>query len=735
MAHEAAPLMTGARRGSHDVARPVRSALAALVLVNALGACDRRGGAASRDAGLALSDGPAQTGVCAASGQETPLGLASPPFGALATDLDIPDDATPGGSSRLGAGSAGVYAATRRGIQLFALHAAAPVAVVPDVDAVTLVPDGARLYWLRVVDSSWHLYASDGKGGHVAELGAGAAGRRPRLAVDEDDLYVSGPCRNQAIVVIPKDGGAMRPSHAPCDDDDLREYDFLSVNHGFAAWTGIAGDRDEIMLSGPATWTASRRHLPYAAVVASGASFFGLEVQYDGARRTRDIRVDAWAPDRPETRAPVGVFPVATAGKGATFDIAGVEASGGDLIVVTDDDDGPSVDLWHLRGASQDARLLARMPRGSHVAVGGGHVYVASRGVLYGAELSALDAADRLRGGCGAPRARDIEEAEGGEAPTVGFEQRPWSAWSAAVPEVIAGSSLLAAEDGLYVSTVRGIERVAPGGGEPVLRIPGASAIAMHRDAEFLYWIERREAVWELFRGDTSGSHHTVLAHGAAGPATSLASDQEYLYVTGPCSAQAVTAVPKRGGPAARWVAPCAENGASAPGYVGLWAAHGYLAYRTSTSAGGDVHLAGPGSWRPGRATLPFDRVATDGVFFYGEALGHRPGGWRHPLWRWIPEHPETAERIGHLEDGVGEDGGALVVDGNYALSLACPADPVTCTLNVLDIGARHAAPIALAAASELHGVALRDGVVFVHYGTSIYRAELPAFEQLRPAP
>jgi hypothetical protein len=230
------------------------------------------------------------------------------------------------------------------------------------------------------------------------------------------------------------------------------------------------------------------------------------------------------------------------------------------------------------------------------------------------------------------------------------------------------------------------------------------------------------DTTWEVVRSDLSGGGRKVLAHGARGSAATLAWDDDDLYVAAGCSAQSITVIPKRGGPPRRLVAPCDDGGIPGGGYLGVVATGGFLAYRVSTD--GDLDLLGPNSWHPTLSRLPFDEVASDGQFFYGEQSGDRRDGGRHGLWRWKPDRPEWLERVGHMEDGIGESSGPLV-DGGYALATSFPDEPVACTLNLLDIQARHAMPIAVAAISQLHGYALRNGTVFVHYGSSIFRASV----------
>jgi hypothetical protein len=77
------------------------------------------------------------------------------------------------------------------------------------------------------------------------------------------------------------------------------------------------------------------------------------------------------------------------------------------------------------------------------------------------------------------------------------------------------------------------------------------------------------------------------------------------------------------------------------------------------------------------------------------------------------------------MQDGLGVSSGPLAVDGGYALATSCLDEPVACTLNLLDIQALHATPVAAAAVSQLHGYALRNGTVFVHYGSSIFRGSV----------
>lgn len=712
--------MTGARRAG-DVA-PAAPAFAAILLACALPACDGRRNVAPGDA--SPPDGPEPAIVCeGGSDHETPPELTSPPFVVLARNLDVPDDATAGGPSRLSASATGVYAATRRDIELVALHAA-PVVVFPDAAAVDLTQDGVRLYWLQVVGSVWQLDTPDSGGRGVMQLATGAAGSTPRLAIDENNLYVSGPCAGQGLTAVRRDGSGTRVVKAPCAADDLRQYDFLSASHGFLVWMGVVGNRDRAVVVGPESWASTRRNLSYDAVTTDGASFFGVDTAYDPATRRRDIRVSEWPADRPESPVLVGTFHVGPDAGGLPFDVTQVRPSGDDLVVVTDPDDGPFTDLWRLRRTTQRARRLARVPRGSHLAVRDGHLYVTSRGVLYGGELSAFDGADGLDAGCATPAATGVRDVDGGAVPAVGFDRPPWSVSSDHLAGA-DGAPLVVADDGLYLSTIRGIERLPLSGGDPTVVVPGARAIALRMDGESLYWVQQRDASWELLRSDPSGDHRHVLAHGPAGAVTSLASDRDSLYVSGSCRAHAITAVSKRGGPSSRLVAPCDETASDAPGYPSLSGIGGYLAYRTSNSPLRDVHLVGPRSWRPERSTLPFDQVTSDGAYFYGEQSGDRRDGWRLPLWRWTPEHPEAVERVGHLQDGLGQHGGALVVAGGYALSTACPDEAVTCTLNVLDIPARHAAPIATVTASQLHGFALHDGTVFVHYGASLYRASV----------
>jgi hypothetical protein len=692
---------TGGRR-AHD---PAPSPWVAIFIFGVLPGCGHRSNVTGGDGSVPF-DGAAHAAECT----ETQSQLTSAPFSVLARGLDVSDDATAGSSSRLGVSADGIYVATRHDIELVPIDGGAPVVVVPDTVAAALARDETHLFWVRVVDASWQLFASDPNGKGIAQLGVGTAGPHPRLSHDGDHLYVSGPCRAHGITAVPLAGGASQVSSAPCDDHDLREYDFLSASHGFLAWLGDVGRRDRVMLVGPPTWSPTRTNVGYGSVATNGTSFFGVDTTSGGKGRT--MRLDTWVPERPERPAVVGTFHVDAADEALAFDVVRLVPMGDDALVVTDSDDGPSTKLWHLRKGSPRARLLARISRGSEVAARDGHVYVTSRGVLYAANLSAFADVDGGNAGCGA--------VDAGVASPLGFDRAPWTSSSASVAD-LDGAPLVAAADGLYLSTVRGIERDPLAGGELTVVVPGARAMAIHRDGDALYWLQRKDTTWEVVRSDLSGGGRKVLAHGASGSAATLAWDDDDLYVAAGCSAQSITVIPKRGGAPSRLVAPCDDGGMPGRGYLSVVATAGFLAYRASTD--GDLDLLGPKSWHPMRSRLPFDEVASDGQFFYGEQTGDRRGGGRHALWRWKPDRPEGLERVGHMEDGISESSGPLAVDGGYALATSCPDEPVACTLNLLDIQGRHTTPVATGAVSQLHGYALRNGTVFVHYGSSIFRA------------
>jgi hypothetical protein len=698
--------LTTVKRMAHDLAS---SPWVAIFVFGLLAGCGHRSNATGGDGSVPL-DGAGHAADCTET--ESPRELTSAPFSVLARGLDASDDATAGSSSRLGVSTDGIYVATRHDIELVPIHGGAPVVVVPDTVAAALAHDETHLFWVRVVDPSWQLFASDPNGKGIAQLGAGTAGPQPRLSHDGDHLYVSGPCRAHGITAVPVAGGAPQVLSAACDDHDLREYDFLSASHGFLAWLGVVGRRDRAMLVGLPTWSPTRRNLGYGSVATNGTSFFGIDTTSDGQGRT--MRLDMWVPERPESPTVVGTFHVDAADEALAFDVVRLVPTGADAIVVTDSDDGPSTKLWHVRMGSPRARLLARIPRGSEVAARDGHLYVTSRGVLYAAELSTFPDVDGRDAGCGA--------VDAGVASPLGFERTPWTSSSARVAD-LEGASLMAADDGLYLSTVRGIERAPLAGGELTVVVPRARAMAIHRDRDALYWLQRTDTTWEVVRSDLSGGGRKVLAHGASGSAATLGWDNDDLYVAAGCSAQSITVVPKRGGPPSRLVAPCDDGGMSGRGYLSVVATGGFIAYRASID--GDLDLLGPKSWHPTRPRLPFDEVASDGRFFYGEQSGDRRDAWRHPLWRWKPDHPELLERVGHMQDGLGVSSGPLAVDGGYALATSCLDEPVACTLNLLDIQARHATPVAAAAVSQLHGYALRNGTVFVHYGSSIFRGSV----------
>ncbi len=387
-------------------------ALRLVTLATGLEGCRRDHDGARQDAQM---EAPAPTttrpalGLASGRGDEdaaaTRRGVPELPFERLASNTGAASRWN-GDEPGIRVGPEGVFLRTGRGLERLPAEGGDATVVIEDTHVDAFERDDENLYWIHLSkDESWDLMRADVSGHHVERLGRGPGAPPVPLAIDEDRIYVGGPCAAQTIYGVAKEGGELERRRAPCEAssfDGSRRYADLSARRGALAWIVHSDGRGPCLrLLVPASAHRDLRCMPFDAVTVSATSFYSTSgADFGSTGRGVLFRWDETHAESPDVLsfAPRNRY------------VHQVAVDGDDVYLAVLPDEPSAGEIWRVHVPSRCAVFLANVPLATRIAARDGQVFaLLASGDLYRAPRAPFAGCQPSR------RADSLRPGEGGK--------------------------------------------------------------------------------------------------------------------------------------------------------------------------------------------------------------------------------------------------------------------------------------------------------------------------------